>query len=130
MSAAEFVAAVMEQLGVKDKTTEFSRILGLGENGPKRISRWLEGGTGPNYEVTMLMLEKAGWLNVGAEAGVGETGMPGSPLRALAEAVAELVAVNEEYDRRLKAVEERLTAAASKPAGAPRSSKRPATGRA
>jgi hypothetical protein len=58
----QFVSDVMKILGV-ESDTEFARALGLTDyRAPQRVRRWRVAQNGPNYEGTMLMLEKAGML--------------------------------------------------------------------
>jgi hypothetical protein len=126
--ASDFVAQVMAALGA-DGPTDLSRKLGLGESGPRRIKRWLEGVNEPDYEATMLMLERAGWLTSTPGAAAGPGGSTPDPLRALAEAVADLARANLDYGARLEEVERRLESAPASRARAPKGKKRSASGR-
>lgn len=65
------MAAVLRALGLEDAgPTEIVRALRLSkpENATKKITRWREGGSAPNYEATMALLVKAGWLTEDAWA--------------------------------------------------------------
>ena len=60
------VRLVMETLGAKGPTA-LARELGLRDYGaPRKIGDWLDGKYAPNYEMTMLMLQRAGLLNLEA----------------------------------------------------------------
>lgn len=73
--AATLVRVVMEKLGVKGATA-LARELGMSDySAPRRIADWLEGKYAPNYEATMLMLERAGFLRP-VEAGKPLLGEP------------------------------------------------------
>jgi len=60
------VRLVMETLGTKGPTA-LARELGMRDYGaPRKIGDWLDGKYAPNYEATMLMLNRAGFLNLQA----------------------------------------------------------------
>ena len=62
--ASTLVRLVMETLGVNGATA-LARELGMSDYGaPRKIGDWIEGRFAPNYEATMLMLERAGFLNL------------------------------------------------------------------
>ena len=62
----ELVRAVMEELGVEGPTA-LARELGMTDYGaPRKIRDWLDGKFSPNYEATVLMLERAGLLDLEA----------------------------------------------------------------
>ena len=60
------VRLVMDILGAKGPTA-LARELGMNDySAPRKIADWLEGKYAPNYEATMLMLERVGFLNLEA----------------------------------------------------------------
>ena len=60
------VRLVMKTLGTKGPTA-LARELGMTDYGaPRKIGDWLDGKYAPNYEATMLMLNRAGFLNLDA----------------------------------------------------------------
>ncbi|MCY4086205.1 MAG: hypothetical protein OXG37_04790 [Actinomycetia bacterium] len=64
--ADELVRLVMEELGVEGPTA-LARELGMSDYGaPRKIRDWLDGKFSPNYEATVLMLERAGLLDLEA----------------------------------------------------------------
>ena len=64
--ASTLIRLVMETLGVNGATA-LARELGMSDYGaPRKIGDWIEGRFAPNYEATMLMLERAGFLNLDA----------------------------------------------------------------
>ena len=66
--ASTLIRLVMETLGVNGATA-LARELGMtGYGVPRKIGDWIEGRFAPNYEATMLMLERAGFLNLDANA--------------------------------------------------------------
>ena len=66
--ASTLIRLVMETLGVNGATA-LARELGMTDYGaPRKIGDWIEGRFAPNYEATMLMLERAGFLNLDANA--------------------------------------------------------------
>ena len=64
--ANELVRLVMEELGVEGPTA-LARELGMSDYGaPRKIRDWLDGKFSPNYETTVLMLERVGLLDLEA----------------------------------------------------------------
>ena len=63
MTGQELTGLAMNRCGFK-KPGELAKRLGLGAySSPRRISRWLDGETRPNYEATMAMLDLLGAIN-------------------------------------------------------------------
>lgn len=65
-----FVMAVAHALGLDPKQkTALAKALNLPpHHASKRVTRWLEGGTGPDYDGMIAMLTSAGWLTEDAWA--------------------------------------------------------------
>ena len=77
--ASTLVRVVMETLGAEGPTA-LARELGMTDySAPRKIADWLEGKYAPNYEATILMLERSGLLNLEAHTRQGTTPDP-SPL--------------------------------------------------
>lgn len=57
----------MRSLEVEDQDTEFARILDLGMHGPGRVGRWRRGSSKPDYEATLKIALKCGWLDLDGE---------------------------------------------------------------
>jgi hypothetical protein len=55
----------MARLGVSENV-DLARKLGWDFNAPNRIGRWRRGTSAPNYEATMEMLDRCGWLTTDA----------------------------------------------------------------
>lgn len=66
-NAVAFIEAAMRSLEVDDQDTEFARILNLGMHGPGRVGRWRKGTSKPDYEATLTIALKCGWLNLDGE---------------------------------------------------------------
>lgn len=74
VSGPAFVRAVIDKLGLEDNPRQASRDpwlkganaladeLRLGSNGYQRVWRWLVGRSTPEYEPTLAMLDRCGWL--------------------------------------------------------------------
>lgn len=92
LPAPEFVRRVMQALNCEGPT-DLVRILDLGPHGYPRVHRWLSGQNEPDYEATMLMLEKAGWLSLNREPlDPDEETEIARQLRVAAEAIAAILA--------------------------------------
>lgn len=119
LPAPELVRRVMEVLGCSGPT-ELARALDLDVHGYSRIYRWLHGENEPDYEATMLMLEKTGWLNLEARP----PALPEAPvdgrLEALAEAASEILANQREALTLLHETLGRHETQSSEPPGQPR----------
>jgi hypothetical protein len=64
ITGQEFVQRYMEALGIKG-ASELARSIDLpGYWSPQRVKRWIDGTSSPDFESTMLMLERAGWLAI------------------------------------------------------------------
>lgn len=93
----------------------------------QRVYRWFQPGNEPDYEGTMLLLEKCGWLNIDADApALAEP--TADPLVELQGAVDATLALAEKIDGRLEAVEQRLQRAAPQRATSTRGKTRKASG--
>ena len=77
LPATEFVKTAMTALGYDGNPGGFSEELGLGAHGYQRVRRWLSGENEPDYEATVLIAEKCGWLHTD-----GAQPSPGADLEA------------------------------------------------
>ena len=66
IAASELVRLAMERLEC-ETPGELARKLGLQPyDSPKRVRRWLDGETAPDYEATMTILDRIGALSLHA----------------------------------------------------------------
>jgi hypothetical protein len=89
LSASELVRIVMEKTGARTPT-ELARTLRLtGYTAPRKITRWLNGDSAPDFENTIALLEAAGMLRLEG----------GEPVRGGdSEVLAELRALDRKLD--------------------------------
>lgn len=129
--AYAFVLEIMETLGVS-KPRELARLLGVAETDEERkVARWVSGANAPDFHGTMMLLRAAGRIRESEEQSelAASAASAVDPLRALAEAVNELVEANRDLHARLRAVEQQLRAGVASPPQARLGSKRSATSR-
>lgn len=82
--------------------TELAVRMGWGPNTPRKVTRWLESETKPDYTSTMEMLEATGWLNMSADAQT-DAASPRDPLERIAEGVTTILGQQEKILQRLPA---------------------------
>lgn len=65
MPGPDFVRSVMQHLGASS-AAELAETMGWKRGTERLVAKWLNGDNQPNYERTWEMLDRCGWVNVGA----------------------------------------------------------------
>lgn len=89
--AGQLMRAVMARLGVAT-VPELGKALGgewVKRDPERKLYKWYRGQAAPNYASTMMLIRRAGWLNIDAGAPASEP-TPLDPLGAIAAGVAAL----------------------------------------
>lgn len=98
-----FVRAVMAALNC-GSPMDLAEEMGWKRGTERLVAKWLAGSNKPGYEYTMEMLERCGWVNMGADA-PGVVEKPHDRLGEVLEGVTELLRGQKTVISRLKIVQ-------------------------